>query len=370
MTPIRVALIGFGYAGRVFHEPLISTTPGLSLRVIGTRRSAAETGHPEVETIADPAAAARHPDADLVVIATPNESHAPLAEAALRAGKHVVVDKPFTVTLAEARELTALASASGLILSVFQNRRWDSDFLALRAALAEGALGEVVEIRSEMSRFRPVVRDRWRERAGPGAGVWYDLGPHLVDQAQLLFGPPATVSADLRIQRHGAGAVVWFHVVLGFARLRVVLSSSMLAAAPAARFVVRGTRGTLTRMPWDPQEERLAAGARPGSVALGVDPSPVTVYQGVPLEVRELPAPPGDYPAYYAGLRDAILTGGEPPVTAAQGCTVMAILEAGERSAAGARVVAPDIGRAEREAWQAVAEFGSKNRSAALGPDR
>jgi predicted dehydrogenase len=370
VTPIRVALIGFGYAGRVLHAPLITTTSGLTLRVIGTRRSASEVGHPEAEVIADATAAVRHAEVDLVVIATPNESHAPLAEAALGAGKHVVVDKPFTVTLAEARELTARAAASGRVLSVFQNRRWDSDYLALRAALAQGVLGEVVEVRSEMSRFRPVVRDRWRERAGPGAGVWYDLGPHLVDQALLLFGPPATVSADLRIQRHGAGAVDWFHVVLGYARLRVVLSSSMLAAAPAPRFVVRGTRGTLTRMAWDPQEEQLVAGTGPGSAGWGADSEPVVIHQGVPLEVRELPAPAGDYPAYYAALRDAILTGGEPPVTAAQGCTVMAILEAGERSAAGARVVAPDIGRAEREAWTPVAEFGSKNRSATSGPDR
>ena len=370
MTPIRVALIGFGYAGRVFHAPLITTTPGLALGVIGTRRSAAETGHPEASAVADPLAAARHPGADLVVIATPNESHAPLAEAALRAGKHVVVDKPFTVTLADARELTALASASGLVLSVFQNRRWDSDFLGLRAALAEGALGEVVEVRSEMSRYRPAVRDRWREQPGPGAGVWYDLGPHLVDQALLLFGPPSTVSADLRIQRRGGAAVDWFHVVLGYARLRVVLSSSMLAAAPAPRFVVRGTGGTLTRMGWDAQEEQLVRGSLPGTPEWGRDPAPLTIHRGEPPGSREVPAPAGDYPSYYAGIRDAILGGLEPPVTAVQGCAVMAILEAGERSAAEARVVTPDLSPAEREAWPAVAEFESKNRSAARGSDR
>jgi predicted dehydrogenase len=320
--------------------------------------------------VSDPLAAAQHPRADLVVVATPNESHAALAGAALRAGKHVVVDKPFTVTLAEARELAAVASASGLVLSVFQNRRWDSDFLGLRTALAEGVLGEVVEVRSEMSRYRPAVRDRWRERPGPGSGVWYDLGPHLVDQALLLFGPPATVAADLRIQRRGAAAVDWFHVMLGYGRLRVVLSSSMLAAAPAPRFVVRGTDATLTRAGWDSQEEQLVRGALPGSREWGRDPAPLTIHHGEPPEVRELPAPPGDYPAYYAGVRDAIVGGGAPPVTAAEACTVMAILEAGERSSAEARVVAPDLTPLEREAWPPLAEFKSKNRSAAPGHGR
>lgn len=370
MTPIGVALIGFGYAGRVFHAPLITTTPGLALRVIGTRRSPAEIGQLEVEAVSDPLAVARHPAAELVVIATPNESHARLAEAALRAGKHVVVDKPFTVTLAEARELTALASASGLVLSVFQNRRWDSDFLGVRAEIEKGVLGALVEVRSEMSRYRPAVRDRWRERPGPGTGVWYDLGPHLVDQALLLFGPPSTVAADLGIQRRGGAAVDWFHVVLGYARLRVLLSSSMLAAAPAPRFIVRGTDGTLTRLGWDKQEERLVRGSRPGTREWGRDPAPLTIHRGEPPESHDVPSPPGDYPAYYAGVRDAILAGGEPPVTAGQACTVMAVLDAGERSAAEGRVVAPGVSPAEREAWPAVAEFESKNRSAAPRSDR
>jgi predicted dehydrogenase len=182
-----VALIGFGYAGRVFHAPLITATPGLVLTVLGTRRPSEETDYAGVAAVSDPLAAARHPAADLVVVATPNDSHASLAEAALRAGKHVVVDKPFTVTLSEARHLAALAADLGLVLSVFQNRRWDSDFLGVRRAVAEGAIGEVVELRSEMSRHRPEVRDRWRERPGPGSGLWFDLGPHLIDQA--LAGP-------------------------------------------------------------------------------------------------------------------------------------------------------------------------------------
>ncbi len=367
MTPIRVALIGFGYAGRVFHAPLISATPGLALRVLGTRRSASETGYPDAVAVADRFAAARHPDADLVVIATPNESHAPLAEAALRAGKHVVVDKPFTVSLAEARGLTTLAADAGRLLSVFQNRRWDSDFLGVRAAIGGGMLGDVVELRSEMSRYRPEVRDRWRERAGPGSGVWYDLGSHLVDQALLLFGPPAIVAADLRVQRKGGTAVDWFQVLLGYGRARVILSSSMLAAAPAPRFLVRGTEASLTKLKWDPQEEQLVRGLRPGSPGWGVDPDPLTIHPGEGGEPREMAAPPGSYPTYYAAFRDAIAGVGDPPVPAEQGCAVMSVIEAGERSAAEGRVLTPDFTAAERRAWS---EFESKNRSATSSEDR
>jgi predicted dehydrogenase len=367
VTPIRVALLGLGYAGRVFHAPLITATPGLALRILGTRRSASEAGYPDALAVADPLAAARHPEADLVVIATPNESHVPLAEAALRAGKHVVVDKPFTITLSEARALTALADDVNRVLSVFQNRRWDSDFLGVRAAITGGGLGDVVELRSEMSRYRPTVRDRWRERAGPGSGVWYDLGPHLVDQALILFGPPAIVAADLRIQRKGGTAVDWFHVLLGYGRARVILSASMLAATPAARFLVRGIHAGLTRLSWDPQEEQLVRGVRPGSPGWGVDADPLTIHSGEPAEVREVPAPQGDYPAYYAALREAIAGGGAPPVTAVQGCAVMSVIEAGERSAAEGRVMVPDFTPAER---QAFAEFESKNRSAAAAAGR
>ena len=365
--PIGVALIGFGYAGRVFHAPLISATPGLELRVLGTQRAASDTGYPDVEAVPDRQAAARHPDADLVVIATPNQSHAPLAAAALHAGKHVVVDKPFTVTIEEARELTTLASDTGRLLSVFQNRRWDSDFLGVSAAIASGALGDVVELRSEMSRYRPEIRDRWRERAGPGSGLWQDLGSHLVDQALLLFGPPAIVAADLRIQRKGGTAVDWFHVLLGYGRSRVLLSSSMLAAATAPRFVVRGTAASVVKQGWDRQEQQLARGLRPGAPGWGVDPDPVTVHSGGTGGVEELTAPPGDYPAYYAALRDAVAGGGELPVTPAQGCGVMAVIQAGERSAAEGRVVVPDFTSAERQSWT---EFQSKNRSAPPSVDR
>jgi predicted dehydrogenase len=192
--------------------------------------------------------------------------------------------------------------------------------------------------------------------------VWHDLGAHLVDQALLLFGPPATVTADLRIQRRGGTAVDWFHVVLGYGRVRAILSASMLAAAPAPRFLVRGTAASLTRQGWDPQEESLLRGATPGASGWGHDAEPLVIHGGDTGAPRETAAPAGDYPAYYALLRDAIAGGGEPPVTAAQGCAVMAVLEAGERSSAEGRSVTPDLAEPERLAW--LPEFESKKRSA------
>ena len=272
---IRVALIGFGDAGRLIHAPLISSTPGLTLAVIGSRQGiSAESAYPGVVVVSDWLAAVRHRDADLVVIATPNDTHAPLAEAALLAGKHVVVDKPFTVTLAEARALAATAAAVERELSVFQNRRWDSDFLGIARELAAGRIGEVVEFRSEISRFRPQIRDRWRERAGPGAGTWYDLGPHLVDQALVLFGPPETVQADLQVQRGGGSTIDWFQSVLGYGRTRVILTSSSIAADGGMRFLVRGTDGSLWKRRGDLLDDQVA------------DPlTLVTGESGAPIEI-------------------------------------------------------------------------------------
>ncbi len=350
----RVALIGFGYAGRVFHAPLISATPGLVLSVVGSRqREPVRLAYPGVEVLSDPLSVVRHPDVDLVVIATPNETHASLAEAALRAGKHVVVDKPFTVTLAEARAVAAAADSEQL-LSVFQNRRWDSDFLGLTQALATAPIGDIVELRSEISRYRPQVRDRWRERDVPGGGLWYDLGPHLIDQALVLFGPPQTIQADLQIQRRGASAVDWFHAVLAYARTRVILASSMLAAEPATRFRARGTKGSLVKRGSDRQEEQLVRGQKPGSAGWGEDPDPVIHFAGDGAS-KEIAAPAGNYLRYYQMIRDAIRGKKAPPITPAQATTVMAVIDAGIKSSREGRGVSPEYTDAERSAWNPIA---------------
>ena len=334
---LDVALLGFGLAGRVFHAPLVEATPGLRLHtVVSSDPAKVASAYPQARVLADPQAAFADPDIDLVVVATPNHTHAPLALAALAAGKHVVVDKPFALDLTEARAMIEAADRAGRRLSVFHNRRWDADFLALRALLAEGRLGEVAELHSHFDRFRPQVPDRWRDRAGPGAGLWYDLGPHLVDQALQLFGPPLAVAADLALQREGAQAVDYFHVQLRYARLRVLLHAGALVPGHGLRFAVHGSGGSWIKHGLDPQEDALRAGAIPGSAGWGRDPHPGTllrVQDGIVVEDAASPSPPGDYLAYYAGVRDAILGVGPNPVPTAEVIRVIGLLELGLQSA-------------------------------------
>ncbi|HBO5821710.1 TPA: Gfo/Idh/MocA family oxidoreductase, partial [Pseudomonas aeruginosa] len=242
LPPIRTALIGYGFAGKTFHAPLIRAVPALCLEhVVSRDPGRVHADLPEARVSADPDEAIEAADIDLVVIASPNATHASLAERALRAGKHVVVDKPFTVTLAEARRLADLArERPGQVLSVFQNRRFDSDFLAVEAALQAGSIGPVRYFESAIERFRPQVRDRWREHDLPGSGLWFDLGPHLLDQALCLFGVPQRVHGHLRRLREGAQTDDWFEVLLDYPHCQVALRASMLAANPAPRFNVHG----------------------------------------------------------------------------------------------------------------------------------
>lgn len=331
---VNVALVGFGFAGRMFHAPLIGAVPGLRLHtIVSSQGDVARTTWPHARVVATYDEALADPAIDLVVLATPNAVHAQQADAALDAGKHVVVDKPFTVTLAEAESVVARAERAGRLLSVFHNRRWDGDFLTVKRLMDEGALGDVLYFESRIDRYRPEVRDRWRERAGAGAGLWYDLGPHLVDQALQLFGAPHDVDADLAIQREGAQVDDYFHVVLKYPRLRVVLHASMLAAANDLRFVVHGTRGSYIKYGTDPQEAVLRGGGVPGGAEWGVDrrPGVLSVYEGERMVVREVEPVRGDWRAFYAGVREAIVAGGENPVAGGEAVGVMGVVEVGAR---------------------------------------
>ena len=352
-APVRVALIGYGFAGRTFHAPLIRAVPELELSVVASGDAAKVHAElPQVEVIADPLRAIGAPGIDLVVIASPNDSHAALARAALAAGKHVVVDKPFTLALDDARELASWADECGRLLSVFQNRRWDTDFLAVREALATGLVGEAVHLESRLERFRPQVRLRWRERAGPGSGLWWDLGPHLVDQALLLFGLPDRVLASFAVQREGASTPDWAHVVLEHGARRSVLHAGMLAAGGHARFLVHGTGGSVLKSAPDPQEAQLLAGMRPGDAGWGRDPDPLVVHDGSGPP-RSVAAPAGDQSRYYAAIAEAVRGQGPNPVPPAQAVAVMAVLEAAIASAETGQAVAPALTDAEREAFAA-----------------
>jgi predicted dehydrogenase len=328
--PVRVALVGYGLAGKVFHAPLISSVDGLELAaVVSSRADEVRADWPQVAVVSSLQAALADPSIELVVIATPNALHAPQAIDALSAGRHVVIDKPFAVTSAEARAVIEVAARHDKLLSVFHNRRWDADFRTLAALMRDGTLGEIVQFESHFDRFRLEVRDRWRERAEPGAGLWYDLGPHLVDQALQLFGAPLEITADIAPLRPGAVADDYFHVVMRYARLRVILHASTMVAAHGLRFAVHGTHGSWIKHGLDPQEAALKAGGRPSASDWGHDPEPgvLTAAPGAP----PLAAPPaplnGDYAAFYRDMAAAIRGRGALPVAAADALRVLEVLE-------------------------------------------
>ncbi|MET8492547.1 Gfo/Idh/MocA family oxidoreductase [Streptomyces cellulosae] len=348
-TPLRVGLVGYGLAGSVFHAPLIAATQGLALDTVVTsnpeRQAQARAAYPDVRVAASADELwARADDLDLIVIASPNKTHVPLATAALEAGLPVVVDKPVAGTAAEARALAELAEKRGLLLSVFQNRRWDNDFLTLRGLIADGELGEVYRFESRFERWRPQLKGGWRESGDPAeiGGLLYDLGSHVVDQALVLFGPVTSVYAETDVRREGAQADDdTFLALTHVSGVRSHLYVSATTAQLGPRFRVLGSKAGYVKHGLDPQEAALREGARPGAsdVEWGTEPeelwgrlgageSPVT---GGGTPVRTLP---GDYPAYYAAVARALLSDGPNPVTAPEAAAALDILEAARRSAA------------------------------------
>ena len=333
---IRVGLIGYGYASKTFHAPLVAGTPGMELAAItSSDETKVRADWPAVPVVTEPKHLFNDPNIDLIVIPTPNDTHFPLAKAALEAGKHIVVDKPFTVTLSQARELDALARSLGRLLSVFHNRRWDSDFLTVKALINEGTLGEIAFFESHFDRYRPQVRDRWREQAGPGSGIWYDLAPHLLDQAVHLFGLPVSMTVDLAQLRPGAQTTDYFHAILSYPQRRIVLHGTMLAAAESARYIIHGARGSYVKFGLDPQEERLKNGERLPQEDWGYDmrDGVVTRAEGEALVEETVLTLPGNYPAYYGAIRDALNGSGENPVPASQAIQIMELIELGIESA-------------------------------------
>lgn len=348
---VRVGLIGYGYAGATFHAPLIAAVPGLSLGAfVSSRPAPILERYPEATIHAEAEALLADPAIDLVVIAAPNSMHFPLAAAAMRAGKHVVVDKPFTLDLAEARALIALSQETGRNLTVFHNRRWDSDFATVRKAIADGLVGDPVHLETRFDRFRPQVRDRWRENAGPGAGVWFDLGPHLADHALLLMGLPERVTASLALQREGAQADDWAHVVLEFGGKRAILHASMLVSGGSPRFVVHGTGGSAVKQGMDMQESQLVAGMTPGAEGWGEDPDPLVLHRAGNAP-RSIPAERGDQREFYRLVAEAAQGRAANPVPPIQSLAVMAVIEAAQQSAAEGRCVELPLTEAERRAW-------------------
>jgi predicted dehydrogenase len=329
--PVRVALIGYGYAGRTIHAPLIRSAEGLELALIASSRPDDVLADlPGVRVISDYDAAA-DPDVDLVVIATPNDSHAMFAHLALDAGKHVVIDKPFALSVAEGESMIAHAERMGMLLSVFHCRRWDSNHLTFQALRPR--LGDLYQVALRYDRWRPVVRDRWRERAGPGSGVWFDLGAHLVDQALTLFGWPDWIEADIAAQRPGAQTDDYFHAVLAYGPLRVVLHGSMMTTINGPAIEAQGALGGWVKYGMDTQEEMLKAGLTPGGDGWGEDPG-VSILRLHDSDLSETPTTlPGHYLGYYEAVAAAIRADAANPVPAQDALKVMRVLEAGFLSA-------------------------------------
>ncbi|WP_214106741.1 Gfo/Idh/MocA family oxidoreductase [Acrocarpospora catenulata] len=339
---IRVGLVGFGAAGRFFHAPLIAVTPGLRLAAVVTRdpekARLVRLAHPDAEVVG--AAEELWSRSDLIVIASPNRTHVPLAEAALRADLPVVVDKPLAGTAAESRALTALAAERGLPLTVFQNRRWDGDFLTIRRLLPE--LGEVRRLESRFERWRPVPKGGWREQGGPGelGGLLYDLGSHLVDQALQLLGPVTAVYAESDVRRAGVAAEDDVFLALTHANgARSHLWMSAVAGQLGPRFRVVGADRTYVTWGMDPQEDRLRAGTAPDEKGFGARPEAEWGTLGVLGEVARVPTEPGAYLDFYRGVAAMVREKAAPPVDPGGVVAALAVLEAAKVAAAEERVV-------------------------------
>ena len=332
--PVRVGLIGYGMAGSLFHAPIIAAVAGLQLAAVSTsRRDEVEARHPGVRVVGDPQAIIDDPSIELVVIAAPTDQHFELARKALRQDKHLVVDKPLTPTWAEAETLAAMAAGSGRVLSTFHNRRYDSDFLTVQRLLAEGRVGGPTLLEARWDRYRPDIADRWREQPTPGAGLWLDLGSHLVDQALRLFGVPDSLTANIDAMREGARVDDDFLVTLAYPGLRVILRAASLVPIDTPRFVLMGEAGAFVKHGLDPQADALVRGDRPGGPGWGRDPRPGVLTVAGTGEETIIEGEPGDYRLYYAEVARAVRGEGPDPVPPAQALAVMAMLEIGRESA-------------------------------------
>ncbi len=348
---IRVGIVGFGYVSKTFHVPLIRATEGYRIAAVSSSRpDDVKAALPDVEVLDSPSDLTARQDIDLIIIASPNDTHAPLAEAAMRAGRNVVVEKPFTITTAEARHVADVSAETGRLLSVFQNRRWDSDFLTVQDAIRNDLVGRISQFESRIDRYRPQVRDRWRENPGPGSGLLYDLGPHLIDQTLLLFGIPDSIQATIATQRSGAKTDDFFHIVLRYRETIATLQASSLVSGGSPRFAVHGELASLVKAHADIQENQLLGGVNPRSLEWGIDPDNAVIYDGATGQQRPLESKRGDQRGFYVALREALHDRGPNPVTPHEGAAIIAIIEAALQSNLERRQVLPEITEEERAA--------------------
>ena len=324
---LNVGLVGFGFAGKVFHAPVIRAVDGLLLTTIVQRHGPPDPRYPDVEFVHSVDEMLKR-NIDLVVVATPNTSHHPIAKQALLAGRHVGVDKPFAPTLAEAHDLVETAQRQKRIVTVYQDRRYTGDFATVQQVVGEGTLGHVALFESHFDRFRPEQKpNAWREEPLPGSGVWFDIGPHLFDQALLLFGIPEAIGADIRIEREGGRIDDAFDVTLYYRHARAVLRASMLRPPVGPTWIVNGTKGSFVKSGMDPQEAALKEGRTPDEPDWDTDPPELYGKLITSNATQTVPTLRSSFARYYENARDAMLGRAELAVSPEWSLDVMRGLE-------------------------------------------
>lgn len=337
MQKIKTALLSFGMSGKVFHAPFLDLHPGFELKGSWERSTKTiQQNYPNAKSYSS-FEALLEDDVDLIVVNTPVETHFEYTKKVLLAGKHALVEKAFTTSVAEALELQTLAKAQGLKLAVFQNRRWDSDFKTVKEIYSQGILGELVEAEFHFDRYNPNLSPKvHKETANPGAGILKDLGPHLIDQALNLFGFPEAVFADIRITRLHSLVDDWMDILLYYPNFRVRLKAGFFVREALPSYLLHGKKGSFLKARGDVQEDDLKAGKKPKESNWGVES---TEWQGLlhtevngAILFEKVPTLPGNYYDFYVGLYDAIVQDKPEPVTANEGLQVMRIIEAAIQS--------------------------------------
>ena len=340
---IKVAVIGYGYSAQTFHIPLINASDSFELAAISSsKKDLLERHYPQVLVFDTAEKLIASAAVDLVVITTPNDAHYPIAKQYLECGINVVVEKPMVTTSTEAQELTTIARERSLLLSVFHNRRWDGDFLTIKKLLDNNLVGDVRFFESHFDRFRPRVRQRWREQPGQGSGVWFDLGSHLVDQAISLFGLPEALTARCLTLRKGSKTTDYFHVLLHYNDLEVMLHASSFSAAPNVRFRLEGTGGSFVKYGLDPQEQQLKSGITPNDPCYGAEDADNYGRFYTESSTELIETEQGCYQQYYAEISAALALGADNPVNPEEAVEVLKILELAEISSVkGIRLAVP-----------------------------
>lgn len=326
---LNVGLIGFGLSGRYFHAPFLKVSPHFNLKKVVTRNSAAvHEFDPTIEVVSSAEELLSDASIDLVFVCTPNDLHFSYAKAALEAGKHVVIEKPFTNTTAEADALIALAARQNLIITAYQNRRWDADFLTIQQLLKEGVLGDVVEYEAHFDRYRPeIAQGTWKEVASAGAGNLYNLGPHLIDQALVLFGTPNTITATIKTIRAGGETDDYFDIRMDYSDKRVILKASLMVFENGLHFMVHGTKGSFIKYGLDIQEETLRKNFLPNTPDWGTEPESLWGTLYTEAGATKLPTLAGHYAPFYENVYQSIVNRVALEVTPQQARNTTRVME-------------------------------------------